>query len=194
MFFHANFLPVSTMSFFRYTISSSTCCFWSSRKHSIRIELSTQKLISLYLIIVSLIAFRRPSLYITFRRGIFNFFASYNSFDNVFIYFFVILNYVPKKCLLKFHYDKCKKHLFILPQKSLYHHLNYSASYIAGFQYHCIYTLQHIPEDDSFYLACVQRQLLKLLVLCNKCYMERIDHGNYSWCVLSTFSVEFAFI
>ena len=129
MFFQANFLPVPTMSFFRDTISSSTWCFWSSLKHSIHIGLSTQKLISLYLIIVSLIAFWRPSLYIKFRRGIFNFFASYNSFDNVLIYFFLILNYVTKKCLLRLHYDKCKKHLFILPQKIIYHHLNYSASY-----------------------------------------------------------------
>ena len=45
--------------------------------------------------------------------------------------------------------------LFMSPftPQNIYHHLNHSTCYIAGFLHWCIYTLQHIPEDGSFYFV-----------------------------------------
>ena len=68
-----------------------------------------------------------------------------------------------------------------------------SLTYIAGFLHQCIYTQQHIPEDE-FYFVYIQSQSLTLLLCCNKCYMEHTDHENLSWCVLSTISVYYACI
>ena len=36
------------------------------------------------------------------------------------------------------------------------HHHHHSVCWIVGFLYKCIYTLQHIPEDDNFCLVCMQ--------------------------------------
>ena len=54
----------------------------------------TYRTISLYLIVVSLMTFLTSSIDIKFKfqQGIFNSFAPCNNFDNVLIYFFVILN------------------------------------------------------------------------------------------------------
>ena len=72
------------------------------------------------------------------------------------------------------------------PQK-IHHHHHRSTCYIAGFLHRCIYTLQHIPEDGSFYFACRWSRSLTLPSRCNTCRMEHPDHENLSLCVLSTF-------
>ena len=66
--------------------------------------------------------------------------------------------------------------------------LHHPTCFIAGFMYRCIYTLQHIPEDDNFHLGCRQNQSLTLPLHCNTCRMEHLDHGNLSLYVLFTFS------
>ena len=63
-----------------------TCCFQSSTKHAIQARVSEPKMIFLYLLMVSLMASLSSSLvFIQFRRGTFNFFASFNR-DVLFIY------------------------------------------------------------------------------------------------------------
>ena len=74
------------------------------------------------------------------------------------------------------------------PQKIHYYCHLYSACCIVGFLHRCIYTLQHIPEDDNFYLVCRQNRSLTLPQHCNACHMEHLDHENLSLCVLSMFS------
>ena len=76
--------------------------------------------------------------------------------------------------------------LLFTPQKSHHHH--HSACFIAGFPHRCIYTLQHIPEDDNFYLVCRQNQSLTPPLHCNTCRIEHLDRENLSLCVISTFS------
>ena len=56
------------------SISSITCSCFSSLKHSAQTPVSFQEMISLYLIMVSLMAFWRSSLNVKFRRGLFNWF------------------------------------------------------------------------------------------------------------------------
>ena len=56
----------------------------------------------------------------------------------------------------------------------------------SGFE--CIYTLQHIPDDDNFYLVCRQSRSLTLPLHCNTHPLKHLDHENLSLCVLSTFS------
>ena len=71
-----SFLTVSSISFWSYTFSSIACYFRSSSEHFIHIGLSTPKIISLYLTMVSLMAFTSSwFLFIKFRRGIFDSFA-----------------------------------------------------------------------------------------------------------------------
>ena len=74
------------ISFRSYTFSSFTCPFRSSYKHFIHIGLFTSKIMSLYLIPVSLMTFSSLSLETQFRRGIFCSFDSFSNFDNVPIY------------------------------------------------------------------------------------------------------------
>ena len=74
------------ISFRSYTFSSITCPFRSSYKHFTHIGLSTSKIMSFYLIPVSLMTFSSLSLETQFRRGIFCSFDSFSNFDNVPIY------------------------------------------------------------------------------------------------------------
>ena len=67
------------------------------------------------------------------------------------------------------------------------HHHYHPACCIVGFLHECIYTLQHIPKDDNFYLVCIQNQSLRQPLHCNACYMEHPDHENLSLCILFTF-------
>ena len=98
---------------------------------------------------------------------------------------------LQKICLLELFYVKYTTHLFILPQKILHHHLNHAACFTdSSLSLNpCIYTFQHIPQVNRFYLACIFSKPFKLLLLHNKFHMERIDHGNPSWYILSMFSV-----
>ena len=57
-----NFITLSIIAFFLYTISWITWCIQSSYKHSMNIGLSTPKIISFYSIMVSLITFWRSPL------------------------------------------------------------------------------------------------------------------------------------
>ena len=79
-----------------------------------------------------------------------------------------------------------KSFFFFTPRTIHYQH--HPTCSIVGFMHRCIYTLQHIPEDDNFHLVCRQNQSLTLPLHCNTCRMEHLDHGNLSLCVLSTFS------
>ena len=74
------------ISFRSYTFSSITCPFRSSYKHFTHIGLSTSKIMSFYLIPVSLMTFSSLSLETQFRRGIFCSFDSFSNSDNVPIY------------------------------------------------------------------------------------------------------------
>ena len=67
------------------------------------------------------------------------------------------------------------------PQKI--YHLHRSICCIVSFLHWCIYTPQHIPEDDNFYLVCRQNRSLTLPVHCNTCRMEYLDPENLSICV-----------
>ena len=84
---HASFLIKSSINFWSYTFWSMTCCFWISSKHTMQAGVSEPKIISLYLVMVSLIASSSSSLvFIQFRQGILTFFASSNR-DILFIYY-----------------------------------------------------------------------------------------------------------
>ena len=78
--------------------------------------------------------------------------------------------------------------LLSTPQKIHHHHHHHSTCYTVVFLHRSIYTLQHIPEDDNFWLVCRQNRSLTLPLHCNTCHMEHLDHENLSLCVLSTFS------
>ena len=156
------------MSFWLRAFWLITSCFGSLFRHASHILESFPKMISLYLCCVSTIAFSRSSLvFIQFWRGIFNSIVSCNNFfiysftcNNLFIYLFIsncsILN-IRQTC-------SC---LPLATQNIHYHHLNHLTYYSAGFLHQCIYTLQHIPEDGSFHLICIQGQLLTILLRCN---------------------------
>ena len=93
-----------------------------------------------------------------FIRGIFDPFASCNNFHNVLlIYFSCYLQLGNKQFIFS-----TPVYAFFAPQK-LHCHLNNLAYCIAGILRHCISTLQHIPEDDSFYFACIEIKALKPL-------------------------------
>ena len=88
--FHASFLIVSSINFWSYNFWSRTCCFQSSSRHAIQMAESEPKIISLYLVMVSLMASSSSSfVFIQFRRDIFNFFASASVMSCSFIYSFV---------------------------------------------------------------------------------------------------------
>ena len=108
---------------------------------------SELKIISLYLAMVSLMASSSTFfVFIQFRRGIFNFFASSNS-DVLFILVFAILIFVTSVRLQK------SFGLLFTPQKiHHHHHHHHSACCIVGFLHRCIYALRHMPEDDNFTL------------------------------------------
>lgn len=74
---------------------------------------------------------------------------------------------------------KTHVHASFTPQKMLHHH-NHLVCYNAGLLHHPIYTLQDIPENDSFYLVCMQFQPSTLLLHYNTRPMGRLDHGNLS--------------
>ena len=96
-------------------------------------------MISLYLMMVFLMAFLRSSLVIIFQGVMFNFFASCNNFNNVLIYFSCNpLIRLQKICFLKY-----TTHLFMPPQKILHHHLNHSTCYTAGFLHQCVHTFRN---------------------------------------------------
>ena len=83
-----------------------TCCFRISSKHAIQAGLFAPKIISLYFMMVFLMAFSSSSfVFIQFRRGIFNIFA-FSDNDVLFIYYFVTLRQVTKFFFTFFLYFK----------------------------------------------------------------------------------------
>ena len=97
-------------------------------------------------------------VFIRFRRGIFDPFASCNNFHNVLLIYFSCYPQLGNKQII----FSTPVYAFFIPQK-LHCHLNNLAYCIAGILCHCIYTLQHIPQDDSFYFACIEIKPLKPL-------------------------------
>ena len=70
---------------------------------------------------------------------------------------------------------------FFTPQSIHHYHLNHSTYYSNSFLHLYIHTLHlYIPEDDTFYPVCIQRQPLAQLLRCSKCGMERLDYENSS--------------
>ena len=59
--------------------------------------------------------------------------------------------------------------------QNIHHHLNHSTCYIAGVLHQCIYTLQHICADGSFYFSCIQSRSLTLPLHFNTCRMEHLN-------------------
>ena len=55
-FSHASFLTVSSISFWSYIFWSMICCFQSSSRHAIQMEVSEPKIISFYIVMLSLMA------------------------------------------------------------------------------------------------------------------------------------------
>ena len=102
--FHASFLNVSSISLWSYTCWSIICYFWSLSRHAIQARVSEPKIIFLYPLMVSLMASSSSSfVFIQFRRGLFNFFASSNR-DVLLIYFidFVTQGRLQKSFLIFF--------------------------------------------------------------------------------------------
>ena len=96
-----------------------TCCFRCSSKHFIHIELSEPKIIPLYLIMVSLMAFY-CFVFIEFRRGIFNSFAF--CINVVLLIYFFCNPQAGHKSLFSVNVS-------FTPQ-NIHHHLNHSACYV----------------------------------------------------------------
>ena len=123
---HASFLIVSSISFWSHTCWSMACCFRSLSRNTMQVEVSELKIISLYFLIVPLTASSSSSfVFMQFRLGIFNFFASSNS--NVLL--LVLYPWAGYKNLLD---------LLFTPHKIHHHHSTYC---ILGFLHQCIYTL-----------------------------------------------------
>ena len=83
-------------------------------------------------------------------------------------------------------FQKSFRPSFFTPQKIQHHH-HHSACCIAGFSHWCIYTLEHIPKDDNFYLVCRQNKSLTQPLHCSIYYTDYLDHENLSLFILSTF-------
>ena len=147
------------------------CCFRSSSRHAIQTGVSELKIISLYLVMVSLIASSIYSfVFIRFRRRIFNFFSSYNPPIRLQKSFKPSCFYTSKKPII----------IIIIIIIIITQH--------TALLVFCINIFSHVPEDDNFYLVCIQNQSLRQSLHCNAYYMEHLDYENLSLCVLSTFS------
>ena len=86
-FSHASFLIVPSISPWSDIFWSLTCCFRSSFRHAMQMGVSEPKIISFYLVMMSLtVSSRSYFVFIQFRRGMFNFFASSHR-DVLFIYY-----------------------------------------------------------------------------------------------------------
>ena len=127
----ASFLYLQVF-FFSIFFSLITCCVWSSFKDSVQIQVSTLKVIFLCLAVAPLMVFWRSSLGIAFRNGKFNSFACANKF-------------VP---------ELDHKHLFFYtPVHTSFYNWKCPSCCFVGWLHQCIFTLQHIPEDGSFYFV-----------------------------------------
>ena len=103
----ASFLIVSSINFWSYTFLSMTYWFRSSFKHAIQTGLSGPKIISLYFVMVSLIAFSSSSfVFIQFRRSIFNFLQVLTATSCSFIISIVTLKQVTKVFHVSFYTTK----------------------------------------------------------------------------------------
>ena len=120
-------------------------------------------------------------VFIQFRHGIFNIFASSN---RRLVHLFIV--FVTPGRLQKSFWSS-----FFIPQK-IHHHYHYHSTYcVVAFLRRCIYTLQHISEDGSFSLVCIQNQSLGLPLHYNTHHMVKLDHENLFLCLFSMFSFIF---
>ena len=91
------------------------CCFRSSSRHAMQAGVCYPKIISLYFVMVSLMASLSSSfVFMQFRRGIFNFFEISSS-DVLFIYFNFVNPQTGYKNLLTF-FLHLKKSIIIITQ------------------------------------------------------------------------------
>ena len=136
--------------------------FRSSSRHAIQTDVSELKIISLYLVMVSLIASSIYSfVFIRFRRRIFNFFSSYNPPIRLQKSFKPSCFYTSKKPIIIIII------IIIITQHT-------------ALLVFCINIFSHVPEDDNFYLVCIQNQSLIQPLHCNVCYNEHLHHENLS--------------
>ena len=132
-----------------------TCCFRNSSRHAIQIGISKQKIL-FYLFVLCNAVF----------DGFFKLFFVLYNFDEVYSTFLQVLTATSCSFIISFCNPRAgyKSPFFCVlftTQKIHHHHHHHdhhhcSTSYIVGFLYRCIYPLQHIPEDDNFYLVCRQ--------------------------------------
>ena len=98
-------------------------------------------------------------------------------FDGFFKLFFcfhaVSTGYIQ---LLYFLQQRRLAHLFFVTLFSASKNPSSSSCNFAGFVHRCIYTLQHIPVNGSFYFVCRQVRSLGLLFHYNTYRMKHLDH------------------
>ena len=104
------------------------------------------------------------------------------SFDGVYSTFFQVLTKMSCSFIISFvTLGRLKKsfELFCTPQKINHHHQ--SACFIVGFLHQCIYTPQHIPEDDNLYLVYIQNRSCR----CTAVALQYISYGtpSKSFCI-----------
>ena len=98
--YQASFLNVSSINFWSHTFLSMTFCYGSLSKHLIEMGVSAPKIISLYFVMVSLMAFSSSSFaFIQFWRVMFNSFAFFSNNILFICYYFVTLGQVKKSFL-----------------------------------------------------------------------------------------------
>ena len=132
----------------------------------------TPKIISLYLIMLPLIAFWRSSLDIIFWRVIFNSFASWKTSTECSIIFLITHDYLQLgyKSLFILYTCSC----FLLnPKISIFIWITQHDA-LPAFCISVFTPFQHIPEDGSFKVIHIQP--LKLLLHCSTCHMELLGH------------------
>ena len=138
-----------------------TDCFQSSSRHAIQMGVPGPKTISLYFAMMSLMASSTSNSHVVLTRYIQLFLQVLTATSCSFIISLV----TPRQVTT----------IFFTPQKTQHYH-HRSTCCIVGFLHTCIYSLQHIPEEDNFYLVCRQSRSSTLLLHCNACRMEHPDH------------------
>ena len=133
--------------------------------------LSTLKVISLYSIMVSLTAFWRSFLTLTF-----------GEVDSTLSFLVSTMHsclFCNPKLIYKIFFFCTIVNASLNTSKYPYH-LNHSTHHIFCFLHQCIYTFQHVIGDVSFYFLNIPSQSLTLLLHCNTRRMEHLDYKNLS--------------
>ena len=138
-----------------------TCCFRISSKYVIQIEDYQHK----------------KNLIVLFDSVFDGFFKLFFCFHAVSTGYIQLLFFLQQRRLAHLFFVTLKQVTKVL-YPFFYASKNPSSSscYFAGFLHQCIYTLQHIPVDGSFYFVCRQVRSLTLLFHYNTYRMKHLDH------------------